>query len=112
MVFGNVLVNQININKLYRIVSTFRKILCIVIMLADATHEEINIKLYFPSVQVYIIPHINSEGPRILPKLPLLKNNYGCTLLTNPAKFSIYGKEVIFANYPFVSTLHSKNLKP
>ena len=41
---------------------------------------------------VYIVPHMDSEGPRILPKIPVLKNDYNVRITTNPARFSIHGK--------------------
>jgi hypothetical protein len=41
---------------------------------------------------IFIIPNINSEGPRILPKPPILKNDYRAKVLTNPARLSLQGK--------------------
>ena len=79
-------------------------------MLSDQKHEEIDMKSWFSGHIVYLIPHINSEGPRILPKVPVLKNQYHCKVLSNPARLTIHGKEVIFVNYPLVKNLYSKNL--
>jgi hypothetical protein len=59
-----------------------------------------------------LIPHINSEGPRLLPKIPVLKHNFNAKVLNNPAKMSIHGKEIMFVNYPLVKNLYSTNLIP
>ncbi len=62
-------------------------------MIAEGEHEEIDLTKYISdSVPIYIVPNINSEGPRILPKPPILKNDYRVKILTNPAKLSIQGK--------------------
>ena len=43
--------------------------------------------------KVYVVPHISADGPRLLPKLPLLKTKIpGVKVLTNPAKISLEGK--------------------
>lgn len=70
------------------------KVECLVLMLDDEnSHEDIDLKLWFKGVAIFVIPHANSDGPRLLPKIPIIKNNFNVTkVLTNPAKFSIYGK--------------------
>jgi hypothetical protein len=62
-------------------------------MIGDGEHDKIDIqKEIGEETPVFIIPNINSEGPRILPKLPILKHDYNSKVVTNPAKFSIHGK--------------------
>lgn len=65
----------------------------IILMISEGQHEEIDLKKEFEDKTfVFIIPHINSEGPRILPKPPIVKNFYNAKVVTNPARFSIEGK--------------------
>lgn len=46
-------------------------------MIGDGEHDKIDIqKEIGEETPVFIIPNINSEGPRILPKLPILKHDY------------------------------------
>lgn len=56
------------------------------------------------------MPHLNSEGPRILPKIPILRHDYNARILSNPARISVHGQECLFLNYPLVQNLHSNNL--
>ena len=61
--------------------------------MADEGHSKVDIKKEIgEEIPVYIVPHINSEGPRILPKIPVMKNDYNTKIVTNPARFSIQGK--------------------
>jgi len=62
-------------------------------MLDENGHEDIDLKLWFKGTTIFVIPHAHSDGPRLLPKVPIIKNNFNPSkILTNPAKFSIYGK--------------------
>ena len=67
-------------------------------------------KVWF-KCQVYLVPHIASDGPRMLPKLPLLKAGIlGSKILTNPAKLSLEGRELMLVNYPLVKNIFSQAL--
>ncbi len=76
-------------------------------MLDEGEHEEVDLKIWFKGVSTFVIPHINSEGPRLLPKIPILKKNFNATkVLNNPAKFSMYGREAMFLNLPLMKSLY------
>ena len=61
--------------------------------------------------KVYLVPHIASDGPRILPKLPLLKASIlGAKILTSPSKLSLEGRELMLVNYPIVKNIFSQTL--
>lgn len=62
-------------------------------MIAGGEHDPIDLKKAISdTLPIFIVPHINSEGPRILPKPPILRHFYNAKVLTNPAKLSIEGK--------------------
>lgn len=78
-------------------------------MISDGVHQEIDLKKEISDIiPIFIVPNINSEGPRILPKVPILKNYYNAKVVSNPARFCIQGKECLFLNYPLVKSLNSK----
>lgn len=84
-----------------------------ILLIAEGDHEEVDLKKEFgDNVPVFIVPNINSEGPRILPKPPILKHFYNAKVVTNPARFLVHGKECLFLNYPLVKNLYSKSLIP
>jgi hypothetical protein len=61
--------------------------------------------------KVYLIPHISADGPRFLPKIPMLKNrNVGAKVLTNPVKMSLEGREIVLANYPLIRSIVSQSI--
>ena len=57
-----------------------------------------------------LVPHVNSDGPRLLPKIPLLKMDFNAKVLPNPCKISVDGKELMLVNYPLIKYIHSKSL--
>lgn len=82
-------------------------------MMAEKGHDDVAIDLkkeLGDGWPIYLIPHINSEGPRILPKIPVLRHDYNVKVTSNPARFSIQGRECIFLNYPLIQNLYSKSL--
>jgi hypothetical protein len=99
-VFGSVKIDKRCVERIYKIVTAFGtdpdspvNLDCIVLMLDDVEHEEVDLKVWFKKIPIFIVPHMNSEGPRLLPKIPILKKNFNATkVLTNPARFSIYGR--------------------
>ena len=65
---------------------------CLILLLSGEDQESIDLGVWF-KCKTFLIPHINSEGPRVLPKLPILKASFGSArILTNPAKLSIEGR--------------------
>ena len=79
-------------------------------MLSAETHEPINLGVWL-KCKVYLVPHIASDGPRILPKLPILKVGIiGAKILTNPARLSLEGRELMLINYPIVKNIFTQIL--
>ena len=64
----------------------------------------------FPGTTIFLVPHLNSQGPRILPKIPILRDDFNAKVLSNPARLSIHGQECVFMNYPLIQNIHSHNL--
>ena len=58
-----------------------------------------------------MVPHITAPGPHLLPKLPLLDRHIsGVKVLTNPARISLEGRELLFVNYPLIRNIYSNLL--
>lgn len=90
LIYGNVTINQRTIKRLERLVSAFPQgVAALILMLSDEPQENIDFSIWL-KCKVYLVPHISSEGPRLLPKLPLLKNRIpSAKILTNPARMCI-----------------------
>ena len=69
-----------------------------------------DLTIWLKGRNVYIIPHSSCEGPKLLPKIPVLKKNFKAQVLTNPAKFSMYSREVMFLNVPLMKHMYQKNI--
>jgi len=93
LLFGNVTINNITVERIKRLVDAYRTgVSCIILMLSAEGHESIDLGVWF-KCKIYLIPHISSEGPKFLPKLPLMKIRVpGATILTNPARISLEGR--------------------
>ena len=90
LIFGTFVINKLEVDRAKRIVSMYpRGVECVILMLAPAQSVEMDLNKELDGVPVYLIPHINSEGPRMLPKPPLLRHNYNVTVLTNPCRMGI-----------------------
>lgn len=64
----------------------------IVLLLSGEHHESIDFGVWL-KCKVYLVPHVNSDGPRMLPKLPLLKARIpSAKILTNPARLCFEGR--------------------
>lgn len=76
--------------RLSRLVAAYTQgVSAIILLLSGEEHEPIDVSIWL-KCKVYLVPHLTSEGPRILPKLPLLKNRIPhAKVLTNPARICI-----------------------
>lgn len=97
MLFGAVKINKSCIQRIFAIFKKYveigNQIECIVLMLDEGEHEEIDLRSWLKGPHIFVVPHLNNDGPRLLPKVPVMKKKFNATkILTNPAKFSIYGR--------------------
>lgn len=112
LVFGGVTINQRNMGRLSRLVGAYPQgVGAVVLMLSNEEQEDMDMTVWLKECKVFLVPHINSPGPRLLPKLPLLEERMkGAKVLTNPARISFEGKEIVLANYPIIRSIHSQCL--
>lgn len=108
LVYGNITINQRTLKRLERLVSAFPQgVAALVLLLSDEEHESIDFTIWF-KCKIYLVPHISADGPRLLPKLPLLKNRIlSAKILTNPARISLEGREVVLVNYPLIRNIYT-----
>jgi hypothetical protein len=94
--------------RLERLVSAYPQgVAALILLLSDEPQEVIDFAIWL-KCKIYLVPHISSEGPRLLPKLPLLKNRIpSAKVLTNPARLCIEGKDVILVNYPLIRNIYT-----
>lgn len=96
LIFGNFKINQVEVNRVKKIIEMFpHGVECVILMMCEKDHDQGPMDLkkdLTDSSPIYLIPHINSEGPRILPKIPVLRNDYNVKVTSNPARFSIQGR--------------------
>lgn len=111
LVFGNVTLNAKTAERLRILISAYTNgISCVILMLSSEEHEPIDLSVWL-KCKIYLIPHIASDGPRLLPKLPLLKTRIpGAKVLTNPARLCLEGKELLLANLPLLRSIFSQNI--
>jgi hypothetical protein len=66
LVFGGVKIDKKTVERIFKIVSAFNvdpdapvNLECIVLMLDEGEHEEIDLKVWFKKIPIFIVPHVN-----------------------------------------------------
>lgn len=108
LIYGNVTINQRTMKRLERLASAFPQgVAALILLLSDEDHESIDFSIWL-KCKIFLVPHISADGPRLLPKLPLLKNRIpSAKVLTNPARICFESRELVLVNYPLIRNIYT-----